>query len=85
MAVWALRFGYVALGVAVAGLIVLLSGGTPWLLFAGVVSWLIVVVITLTGFLWARRELPEPRPRLWSMRGMLLHDTVRARAPASGP
>ena len=29
-AVWALRTGYLALVVAVAGLIVLLSGSTPW-------------------------------------------------------
>ena len=32
--------------------------------------------VTLTGFLLARRELPEPRPGLWPMRFMLIHDTV---------
>ncbi len=76
MAVWSLRVGYVGLGVAVAGLIVVSSGGTPWVLAAGLIIWLAVVVVTLTGFLWARHELPEPRPRLWSMRMMLIRETV---------
>jgi hypothetical protein len=78
VAVWALRVGYVGLAVAIAGLIVLLSGGTPWILAAGVIAWLAVVVVTLTEFLWARHEIAEPRPRLWSMRLRLIHDTVHA-------
>jgi hypothetical protein len=82
MSVWSLRVGYVGLAVAIAGLIVLLSGGTPWVLAAGLIIWLTVVVLTLTGFLWARHELPEPRPGLWSMRFMLIHDTVHARSSA---
>jgi hypothetical protein len=41
-----------------------------------VIIWLATVPVTLTGFLWARHELPEPRPRLWSMRLMLIHDSV---------
>jgi hypothetical protein len=76
--------GYLALAVAVAGLIVLLSGGTSWVLVVGVIIWLAVVVVTLTGFLWARHELPEPRPRLWSMRTTLIHDSVHALKSAQG-
>jgi hypothetical protein len=41
-----------------------------------VIIWLATVPVTLTGFLWARHELPEPRARLWSMRLMLIHDSV---------
>jgi hypothetical protein len=29
--------------------------------------------VTLTGFVQARHELPEPRPTFWSMRFMLIH------------
>ena len=78
-AVWALRSGGVGLAVIVAGLVVLGTGGTPWVLAAGVLIWLAAVVVTLAGFLWARRDLPEPRPRFWSMRFMLIHDAVRSR------
>jgi hypothetical protein len=78
MAVWALRVGYLALGVGIAGLIVKLSGSTPWLLVVGVVGWLATAAVTLTGFFWARHELPEPRPGYWSMRFMLIRDTVHA-------
>ena len=78
MAVWALRAGYLALIVAVAGIIVMVTGSTPWVLATGVILWLACAAVTLTGFLWARHELPEPRPGLWSMRLMLIHDTVHA-------
>ena len=81
MAVWALRVGYVALGVAIAGLIVLSSGSTPWVLAAGVIIWFATAAVTLTGFFWARHELPEPRPGYWSMRFMLIHDTVHTPSP----
>jgi hypothetical protein len=67
MAVWALRVGYIALAVANA---------------VGVMIWLVVVAVTLTGFVWARHELPEPRPRFWSMRFMPIHDTVHALSSA---
>jgi hypothetical protein len=77
-AVWALRFGYLALAVAIAGLIVLLAGSTPWVLAIGVIGWLVAAAVTLTGFLLARNELTAPRPGLWSMRLMLIHDTVHA-------
>ena len=76
MAVWALRAGYVALAIALAGLIVMLSGSTPWVLAVGVVGWLAAAAVTLTGFLGARKELPEPRPGYWSMRFMLIHDSI---------
>ena len=36
MAVWSLRVGYIGLAVAIAGLIVTLSGSTPWVLAVGV-------------------------------------------------
>ena len=78
IAVWSLRVGYVGLAVAIAGLIVTLSGSTPWVLAAGVILWLACAAVTLAGFLRARHELPEPRPGLWSMRFMLIHDTVHA-------
>jgi hypothetical protein len=78
MAVWALRLGYVGLVVATAGLIALAFGSTPWILAGGVIVWLATVPVTLTGFLLARKELAEPRPRLWSMRMMLIHDSVHA-------
>jgi hypothetical protein len=78
MAVWALRMGYFGLAVAVAGLILLAFGSTRWVLAGGVIIWLASVPVTLTGFLWARHALPEPRPRLWSMRLMLIHDSVHA-------
>jgi hypothetical protein len=39
----------------------------------------------LTGFFWTRRELSEPRPGWWSMRFMLIHDTVRPRSSARRP
>ncbi len=76
VAVWALRVGYLGLAVAIAGLVALAFGSTPWVLACGVVIWLATVPVTLTGFLSARHELPEPRPRLWSMRLMLIRDSV---------
>ena len=82
MAVWALRVGYVTLAIAIAGLIVMLSGSTPWILAVGVIIWLAVAAVTLTGLFWARHELPEPRPGLWSMRFMLIRDSVHPRSPA---
>ena len=80
-AVWALRVGYVGLAVAVAGLVVLATGSTPWLLAVGVIAWLAAAVVMATGFLWSLRDLPEPRPGFWSMRFKLLHDTVHSRPP----
>jgi hypothetical protein len=82
MAVWALRTGYVGLAVAITGLIVMSLGSTPWVLAAGVIIWLAAAAVTLTGFLWSRHKLPEPRPGYWSMRFMLIHDTVHAQSSA---
>jgi hypothetical protein len=76
VAVWALRLGYIGLAVAVAGLIM----STRWALAVGVIAWLATAAVTLSEVFRARRELPEPRPGLWPMRWMLLHDTVRARS-----
>jgi hypothetical protein len=84
MAVWALRVGYLALVIVIAGVIVLQSGSTPWVLAAGVIGWLVAAAVTVTGVFRARSELPEPRPGLWAMRFMLLRDTVHAR-PSAGP
>jgi FtsH-binding integral membrane protein len=85
MAVWALRVGYLALAIAVAGLIVMSSESTPWILAVGVILWLAVAAVTLTGVFWARRELPEPRPGYWSLRFMLIHDSVHALSSAQRP
>jgi hypothetical protein len=85
MAVWALRVGYLALAVAIAGLIVRLSGSTPWVLAIGLIIWLAAAAVTLTGFVWARHELAEQRPGYWSMRFMLIHGTVHARSSAQQP
>ena len=82
MAVWALRAGYAGLGVVIVGVIVLSSGSTPWVLAVGVAIWLVAAAITLAGVVRARSELPEPRPGWWSLRFMLVHDTVHARSPA---
>jgi hypothetical protein len=82
MAVWSLRVGYFGLAVGLVGLIVVLSGSTPWVLAVGVIIWLAAAVVTVTELLRAHRELPEPRPGLWPMRFMLIHDTVHARSSA---
>jgi hypothetical protein len=82
VAVWALRAGYLALAVAIAGLIVMLSGSTPWVLAIGVIGWLAAATVTVTAFFRARHELAEPRPGLWSMRLMLIHDTVHVLSTA---
>jgi hypothetical protein len=82
MAVWALRVGYVGLAVGIAGLIAMSSGSTRWILAVGVMVWLAAAAVTLTGVFWARHEVAEPRPSLWSMRFMLVHDTVRAQRSA---
>ena len=84
VAVWSLRVGYVGLAVAIAGIIVMSSGLTPWVLAAGVIIWLATAVVTLTGFFWSRHALPEPRPGYWPMRFMLVHDTVRRFDAMSG-
>jgi hypothetical protein len=82
MAVWGLRVGYLGLAVAIAGIIVMSSGSTPWVLGAGVLIWLVAAAVTVAGVLGARQELPDPRPGLWPMRFMLIRDTVRARPSA---
>jgi len=68
--------------VAIAGLIVMSLGSTPWVLAVGDIIWLAAEAVTLAGFFWSWHELPEPRPGYWSMRFMLIHDTVRAQSSA---
>jgi hypothetical protein len=80
MAVWALRTGYLGLVVGLSGLAVLLSGSTPWILAVGVITWLVAAAVTLTGVVWSRSELPEPRPGYWSMRFMIIRDCVHPRS-----
>jgi hypothetical protein len=82
MAVWALRVAYLALVVVIAGLIVTSSGSSLWVLGVGVIIWLAAAAVTLTGVFWARHELPEPRPGYWSMRFMLIHDTIHSLSSA---
>jgi hypothetical protein len=79
MAVWALRVGSAGLAVVIVGVIVLSAGSTPWVLALGAVIWLAAAAVTLTGVVRARGQLPEPRPGWWSLRFMLIHDTVHAR------
>ncbi len=81
-AVWALRVGYLALAVAIVGVVLVIVGLTPWVLAAGVVLWLAMAALTLTGVFRARSLLPEPRPGLWPTRLMLINDTVHARSAA---
>jgi hypothetical protein len=81
-AVWALRVGYLALAVAIVGVVLVVTGSTPWVLAAGVVVWLAMAAVTLTGVFRARSQLPEPRPGLWPIRFMLINDTIHARSVA---
>jgi hypothetical protein len=82
MAVWALRVGYLGLAIGIVGLIVLASGSTPWVLGIGALLWLAAAAVTVTGVFLARGGLPEPRPGLWPIRFMLIHDTIRS-APSA--
>jgi hypothetical protein len=77
IAIWSLRVGYVALAVGLVGLVVTLSGSTPWVLAVGIITWLAAAVVTVTEVLRARHDLAERRPGLWPMRFMLIHETVR--------
>ncbi|MGO9855849.1 MAG: hypothetical protein ACLPYY_12505 [Acidimicrobiales bacterium] len=85
MAVWALRVGFLAVGTILVGVVVLSSGGTPWVLAAGVILWLACAAVVLTGLLQARHDLPEPRPGFWSMRWMIIHDSVGLRVRTGVP
>jgi O-antigen/teichoic acid export membrane protein len=84
LAVWALRVGFGGLSIVLAGLIVAWLGDTAWVLAVGMFIWLACAVVMAVGFLWSRHGLPEPRPGFWSMRFMLIHDTVSARPSAQG-
>lgn len=82
IAVWGLRVGFVGLAVALAGLVAMSLGSTPWILGVGEIVWLAAAAVTLTAFFLFRHELPEPRPRYWPMRYLLIHDTFHARPSA---
>ncbi len=82
IAVWGLRVGFVGLAVALAGLVAMSLGSTPWILSVGEIVWLAAAAVTLTAVFLARHELPEPRPRYWPMRYLLIHDTFHARPSA---
>ena len=47
MAVWALRLGYLGLLVAIAGLLVILLGSTPWVVAVGVITWLVAAAVMM--------------------------------------
>jgi uncharacterized membrane protein len=79
-AVWALRVGYLALLVAIVGLIMVAAGATPWVLAAAVIMWIILSVLTQTMFFRARADLPRPHPGYWSLRYTLIFDSVHPRA-----
>jgi hypothetical protein len=49
------------------------------------IFWLAAAAVMITGFLRARHDLPEPRPGFWSIRMMLLHDTVHAQPSERQP
>ena len=85
IAVWAFRVGLLAIATIVVGAIVLSSGGTPWVLAAGVIFWLVCAVVIATGFLLTLHDLPEPRPGFWSMRWMIIHDAVGLRVRTGVP
>jgi hypothetical protein len=85
MAVWALRVGYLGLVIGIVGLILLASGFTPWVLGVGALLWLAAAAVTLTGVFLARHGLSEPRPGLWAIRFMLIHDTIRSASSAPTP
>lgn len=74
MAGWALRVGYIGLAVAIAGLIVMSSGSTPWVLAVGVIIWLAAEAVTLAGFVGSppsgRPVQQVPAPGGWWVEGL---------------
>ena len=80
LAVWALRIGYVALMCSLVGLVVMSSGSAAWIVAIGVIVWLVAAAVTLAGVIQTRHQLAEPRPGYWSMRLILIHDTVHAKS-----
>ena len=73
-----------SMSVYIGGLSADSSGSRPWMLAVGVIIWLVAAAVTLTGFIWSRHDLPEPRPGFWSMRFMLIHDTFSLGRHSSG-
>jgi len=77
IAVWSLRVGYLALVICLVGPVVNHAGATPWVLFAGAALWIGAAAVTLAEVLWARAALGVARPWFWSLRFLLIRDTVR--------
>jgi hypothetical protein len=82
-AVWSLRVGFCALGVVLIGLIVIAIDSDPWILAIGVIAWLVAAITTAAEFMKARNELTGSKPGFWSVRSMLLHDTMHASSTTS--
>jgi hypothetical protein len=80
-AIWALRTGYAGLGVVLIGVLLVVSGSTPWVLAVGAVIWLAAAAVTLTAVYRAWRDQPAPRPGFWAVRFALLRDSVRPEPP----
>ena len=78
-AVIALRVAYVGLVLVAIGLILAIAESAPWLLAAGMITWLSAAVVTAVEFMRGRYELPEPRPGFWSIRFMLLRESINFR------
>jgi hypothetical protein len=78
-AVWALRVGGLGLAIVLVGVVLVVSGSTAVVLAVGVVIWFACAIVTVTGVVRARRELPEPRPGYWPMRFMIIHDATHPR------
>jgi len=76
-AVWSLRSGYLSLMATIAGLILLGTGGTPWVLGIGVLAWLLFAGFTLSQVIQARNLLPDPKPGWWKLRWNLIEDSLR--------
>ena len=77
-AVWALRFGYVALISVIVGVAILASTGSRFLLGAGVVLWLCAAAVSITCVVRTRRSIPEPKPDFWTLRLTLVDDSAHA-------
>ena len=77
-AVWALRFGYVALISVIVGVAIMAITGSRFLLGAGVVLWLCAAAVSITCVLRTRRSIPEPKPDFWTLRLTLVDDSAHA-------
>ena len=79
LGVWALRVGFAGLAVVLVGLLLLWSGGSPWVLATGMGIWLLCALLSATGFMAARRANAEGGPGFFEVRRLLLHDCFHPR------